>query len=88
MTLLLLELERLNELGPKRACLAQIDGKYALLPIARGFVPRGTRLWHVTRDLTNFLLIAERPIRSGPDRRCSTQAGDGNVVVSTYGRAI
>ena len=48
-------------------------------------VPRGTYLWHVTRDLTNLLITTERLIRFGLDRRRSIQGNDDNEFVLIYG---
>ena len=49
------------------------------------FLPLGTCLWYVARDLMNLDIAAERLVRFGPDRRRSTQGNDGNVVESISG---
>ena len=85
LTPLLLELERLNGFGPDGFCSARTDNSNIMWSTAICIVPRDTCLCHLARDLTNSLLAVERLIRFEPDRRRSTQANDGEVVVSIYG---
>ena len=77
--------ERLNRFGPGRFCLARNDDRNAIWSIAISFVTRDMCLRHVARDLTKLLFADEWLICFRPDRRRSTQANTGNVVLPMPG---